>query len=177
MGLLAELDYAATPANGVRRRIQGVASSAWAGSLLSRALFPLDKASFRLSRGRHTAASLLAGLPVILLTTTVGAKTGKARTKPLLGIPIDDNLAVIGSNFGAAATPGWVYNLEADPSATVEYRDRTVPVTARRATAAETERAFDLAAAVYGAFPAYRERAAHRDIRVFILAGPDRASG
>lgn len=176
MGLLAELDYTATPANGVQYRIQGVASRAWAGSLLARTLFPLDKASFRLSRGRHTAASLLAGLPVILLTT-VGAKTGRARTKPLLGIPIDDNLAVIGSNFGTAATPGWVYNLEADPSATVEYRDRTVPVTARRATAAETDRAFDLAAAVYGAFPAYRERAAHRDIRVFILAGPDRASG
>ena len=176
MGLLAELDYTATPANGVQRRIQGVASSAWAGSLLSRALFPLDKASFRLSRGRHTAASLLAGLPVILLTT-VGAKTGKARTKPLLGIPIDDNLAVIGSNFGTAATPGWVYNLEAGPSATVEYRDRAVGVTARRATAAETNRAFDLAAAVYGAFPAYRERAAHRDVRVFVLAGPDRASG
>jgi len=176
VGLLTELNYTAKPSNGVQRRIQGVASSAWAGSLLSRTLFPLDTALFRLSRGRHTAASLLAGLPVLLLTTT-GAKTGRARTKPLLGIPVDGKLAVIGSNFGTAATPGWVYNLEADPKATVEYRDRTVPVTARRASAGETDRAFDLASVVYAAFPAYRARAAHRDIRVFILEEPDQPTG
>jgi deazaflavin-dependent oxidoreductase (nitroreductase family) len=176
MDLATALDYAATPPNGVQRRVQRLASRAWAGSMLSKTLFPLDKMSFRLSRGRHTAASLLAGLPVILLTT-VGARTGKARTKPLLGIPTDDNLAVIGSNFGTAATPGWVYNLEANPSAVVEYRGRTVPVAARRASAGETDRAFALAAAVYAAFPAYRERAAHRDIRVFILAASNRSTG
>ena len=170
MDLLTELDYTAKPTNGVQRRVQGAASGAWVGSLLAKTLIPLDKASFLLTRGRHTAASLLAGLPVIMLTTT-GAKTGKARTKPLLGIPIDQELAVIGSNFGTASTPGWVYNLEADASATVEYRDQMVAVAARRAIVSETERVFELAAAVYGAFPAYRERAAHRDIRVFILDG------
>lgn len=176
MDLLTELDYAAKPTTRVQRRVQRLASSAWAGSLLSRTLYRLDKALFRVSNGRHTAASLLAGLPVILLTT-IGAKTGRARTTPLLGIPIDGHLAVIGSNFGTAATPGWAYNLEADPAATVEYRGRVVPVTARRTSTGETERAFDLASAVYAAFPAYRERAAHRDIRVFILGRSDRAAG
>ena len=168
MGLLDELDYAATPTNALQRRLQRAASSAWAGSLLSRALPPLDRVSFTLTRGHHTAASVLAGLPVIMLTTT-GARTGAASTLPLLGIPLDEDLAVIGSNFGGASTPGWVYNLEANPSATVAYRDRVVKIAAKRADRDQTDLAFDLASAVYGAFPAYRERAAHRDIRVFLL--------
>ena len=168
MGLLTQLDFTTKPANAFQRRLQGAASSAWAGSMLSRTLSPLDRASFKLTHGRHTAASVLAGLPVIMLTTT-GAKTGRDRTMPLLGVPIDENIAVIGTNFGGTSTPGWVYNLEADPYATVSYRDCAVPVTARQADAEEIERAFDLASTLYGAFPAYRERAAHREIRVFIL--------
>lgn len=168
MGLLAQLDFMVKPTNAFQRRLQGAASSAWAGSMLSRTLSPLDKASFRFTHGRHTAASVLAGLPVIMLTT-IGAKTGRDRTMPLLGVPIDENVAVIGSNFGGSSTPGWVYNLEANPAATVSYRDCAVPVTARQADGDEIERAFDLASAVYGAFPAYRERASHREIRVFIL--------
>ena len=168
MGLLAQLDYTTKPTNAFQRRLQEAASRARVGPVLSLTLSPLDKASFNLTRGRYTAASVLAGLPVIMLTTT-GAKTGRDRTMPLLGVPIDDDVAVIGSNFGGSSTPGWVYNLEADPSATAAYRDRTVPVTARRADTDEIERAFELASAVYGAFPAYRERAAHREIRVFVL--------
>ncbi len=103
------------------------------------------------------------------MLTTISVKTGGARRMPLLGIPIDGDLAVGGSNFGTAATPGWVYNLEGEPRG-----DRWVPPSggaghSRADDPAESEQAFDLASAVYGAFPAYRERAAHRDVRVFIL--------
>ena len=58
---------------------------------------------------------------------------GRPRTSPLIGIPVDGSIAVIGSNFGQESTPGWVYNLEADPSATVAYGERAVDVTARLA--------------------------------------------
>jgi deazaflavin-dependent oxidoreductase (nitroreductase family) len=88
---------------------------------------------------------------------------------PLLGIPVGEDLAVIGSNYGQKNTPGWVYNLEADPSATVGYRDRTVDVLARRADVAETDRVFDLASSVYPGYTKYRRRADHRVIRVFVL--------
>jgi deazaflavin-dependent oxidoreductase (nitroreductase family) len=168
MGLLERLDYQVRPAGFVQRGLQNAASRRWAGPFLSRTLHPLDRATFRATGGRHTVAGILAGLPVIMLTT-IGARTGEQRTMPLLGIPIGGDMAVIGSNFGTQPTPGWVYNLEADPRGTVAYRDRTVAVTARRADPAEIEHAFDLAAAAYGGFAAYRERAAHRDIRVFIL--------
>ena len=110
----------------------------------------------------------MVGLPVIMLTTT-GARRGKTRTMPLLGIPVGDDLAVIGSNYGQKSTPGWVYNLEADPSATVGYRDWTIAVTARRANEDQTNQTFNSANGLYPGYARYRTRADHRVIRVFVL--------
>ncbi len=168
MGLLDELQYTVKPTNAVQRVTQKVASSKPGAWVFQRTLYPVDKLVFRASKGRITVPGLLAGLPVIMLTTT-GAKTGMQRTMPLLGVPIDGDLAVIGSNYGQHATPGWVYNLEANPAGSVTYRDRTVAVIARRADDAQTDRAFELAAEVYPGYAKYRDRASHRDIRVFLL--------
>jgi deazaflavin-dependent oxidoreductase (nitroreductase family) len=84
-------------------------------------------------------------------------------------VPVDGSLTIIGSNFGQESTPGWVYNLEANPAATVTYGDRTVEVTARLADDDETDATFELASSVYGGYAKYRERADHRVIRVFVL--------
>jgi deazaflavin-dependent oxidoreductase (nitroreductase family) len=62
-----------------------------------------------------------------------------------------------------------VYNLEADPAATVSYRERSVDVTARPASDAEADRAFEIAATFYPGYGKYRARADHRKIRVFML--------
>ncbi|MDJ0768043.1 MAG: nitroreductase/quinone reductase family protein [Ilumatobacter sp.] len=172
MGLLDELGYTVKPANAVQRVTQRIASSRPGAWTFQRTLYPMDKALFRISKGRTTVPGLLAGLPVIMLTTT-GAKSGRSRTMPLLGIPLDGALAVIGSNYGQQHTPGWVYNLEADPAASVGYRDRTVAVVARRASDEGADRAFDLAADVYPGYAKYRERADHRVIRVFVLEPAD----
>jgi len=168
VGLLEELGYAVKPPNRVHRTLRRAAARERVGAMLQKTLYPLDKSVHAVTGGRHTVASLLAGIPVIMLTTT-GAKTGILRTSPLIGIPMAGDLAVIGSNYGTSSTPGWVYNLEADPGAVVAYRDRRVYVTAQRANDLETDRAFDAAAAIYAAFPTYRKRAAHREIRVFVL--------
>ena len=168
MGLLEELGYAVKPPNRVQRTVQRAAARERVGAMLQKTLYPLDTTVHAATGGRHTVASLLAGIPVIVLTTT-GATTGILRTSPLIGIPMAGDLAVIGSNYGTRSTPGWVYNLEANPGAAVAYCDRRVDVTARRARDLETDRAFDAAAAIYAAFPPYRNRAAHREIRVFVL--------
>lgn len=168
MGLLDELDYEPKPANKVHRAMQRVAASRPGSWLFQRTLYPVDKALFRVSRGRVTVPLLATGLPVILLTTT-GARSGEARTMPLVGIPFDGHLAIIGSNYGQRATPGWVHNLEADPSATVSYRDRTVEATARSATDEQVDEVFGRGAAVYVGFDRYRARVNHREIRVFVL--------
>ena len=175
VGLLEDLDYTVQPANRLQNALQRAAgsgqraaSSERISSTLQRTLYPLDKTLHRASVGRYTVASLLTGLPVILLPTT-GARTRKDRVSPLIGVPMADDLAVIGSNFGTKATPGWVHNLEANPRATATYRNRRVAVVARRVNNQETDRAFEAASATYAAFSAYRTRAAHREIRVFAL--------
>ena len=123
--------------------------------VFQRTLYPIDKQLYRLTKGRLTVPGLMAGLPVIILTTT-GAKTGKDRTMPLVGIPMGDDMAIIGSNYGQESTPGWVYNLRAKPEATVAHGSDSVEVIARSATEAETERAFEAGTAFYGGFSKYR---------------------
>ena len=172
MSLLEEFDYRVKPPNRLQRALQRAAGRKRVSSTLQRTLYPLDKTLHRASGGRSTVASLFTGLPVILLTTT-GARTRRDRVSPLMGVPMAGNLAVIGSNFGTEATPGWVYNLEANPAAMVTYRDLRIAVVARRANRQETDRAFELAATGYAAFSAYRTRAVHREIKVFTLEAAD----
>lgn len=168
MGLMQELGYAVKPSNAVQRFMQRIAASrpgAWA---FSKTLHLVDRPLFRVSKGRWTVPSLLAGLPVVMVTTT-GRRSGEPRTMPLLGIPTGDDLAIIGSNFGQESTPGWVYNLEADPTLTVGYRETSMPSVARAATDEEADATFERAGSIYPGYLHYRERAAHRSIRVFVL--------
>ena len=105
----------------------------------------MDRWLYRRSGGRVTVPGIMAGLPVAMLTTT-GARSGEPRTMPLLGVPMGDSLAVLGTTYGQKPTPGWVYNLRADPTAAVKCHGTPVEVAARLATASETEEAFALAA-------------------------------
>ena len=168
MGVLDKLGFEVRSANALQRVVQKVASTRFGAWCFSKTLHMPDKALFKVTGGRLTVPTFLAGLPVVMLTST-GARTGKPRDMPLLGIPVGEDLAVIGSNYGQKKTPGWVYNLEAKPSAIVGYRARSVEVVARRADEAETDRVFALGHAVYLGYAKYRLRADHRVIRVFIL--------
>jgi deazaflavin-dependent oxidoreductase (nitroreductase family) len=168
MGLAQALGCEMTPSNAAQRAEQRIAATRPGGRIVARAQPPLDKMLFSRTNGTTTAASVLSGLPVILLTTT-GAKSGIARTTPIFGIPLGDDLALIGSNYGRESAPGWVHNLTADPAATVRYGDRTVLVTARGASDEEADQVFARAADIYPGYEEYRSRAAHRPIRVFVL--------
>lgn len=166
MSLTAVLGYRHRPPRGVHRAVRTVASTrpgAWA---FSKASPPLDRWAFRASDGRWTLASKLAGLPVLLLTTT-GARTGLPRTAPLVGIPHDGDLAVIGSGYGQRPTPAWVHNLRAEPSAEVAYGDARVPVVATSPD--DPDRVWRAAIDLYPGYAAYPRRAAHREIAIFVL--------
>ena len=56
----------------------------------------------------------------LLLLTTVGRRTGKRHTSPMMYVPDENRYLVIASNNGAAADPLWYLNLLADPHVTVE---------------------------------------------------------
>ena len=61
----------------------------------------------------------LAGMNFLLLTTT-GARSGSARTTPLVYHRIDGRLIVVASTGGGPNNPAWFDNLVREPSVTVE---------------------------------------------------------
>jgi deazaflavin-dependent oxidoreductase (nitroreductase family) len=113
-------------------------------------------------------SSALSGLPVAMLTTT-GARTGKKRTVPVLGLPSPEGLAVIASNYGGDKHPAWCHNLLANPEGEVAIdgerrRFRAIEVDGER-----RQRIWDHALTVYPGFAQYDRRASHRRIHVFVL--------
>ena len=168
MGLQNELGFARGHQNAVHRGIAAVFTTRLGGWLGKWVVPFADRWWFRVSRGRSTAIGFLAALPPIWLTT-VGARTRTLRRQPLLAFPFGEDLAVIGSNWGQDHHPGWVHNLSANPDVTVEYRGRTVPAVARLATDPESEKVWSVAAARYPGYNHYRQRAADRTIKIFIL--------
>ena len=81
----------------------------------------------------------LAGLPMLLLTT-VGRRSGELRTTPLPYLLEGDNFVTVGSNGGAERDPAWWLNLQADPDARIQLRDRHCGVRAHRAVGDERAR-------------------------------------
>ncbi len=67
-------------------------------AFLAVSLYRLDSLVLKISNGKHTVAEIV-GLPMIQITTT-GAKTGEARTMPLVSLFDGEKIALIGSNFG-----------------------------------------------------------------------------
>lgn len=168
MGTVERLGYAHPRAGLLRRGVQRVAATRAGAWTLARALPPLDRTVLHATDGRVSLPGVLAGVPVLELTTT-GRRSGRARTTPLIGVPLDGDLALVGTRFAQHGTPAWVHNLEADPSAEVSYRGRTVRVLARPATPQEAARIWPLAAAAYPGYAVYRDRITDREVRLFVL--------
>jgi deazaflavin-dependent oxidoreductase (nitroreductase family) len=168
MGLATDLGYVRGEQSAVQRWVVAGASTRPISALSRRLLPSLDRLALRLTRGGATLTSITSGLPVLWLTT-VGAKSKEKRTVPLLGFPVGQDLAILGTHFGSRSTPGWVHNLEADPRAEVEYRGARARVRARPADPDESKVVWDLAAGAYPGYEHYAGRAAHRVIRVFVL--------
>src|SRR5262245_11142078 len=97
--------------------VQKIGSSRFGAWFYARTLHHFDRVAFKLSGGRATLTSALAGLPVVLLTTT-GAKSGLPRTFPLLCIRDErspSTFALVASNWGQTHYPAWYFNLKANP--------------------------------------------------------------
>ncbi len=148
-----------------------IATSEPGSRLFSHILHHIDPLICRMTNGRRTLTSILTGLPIVILTTT-GRKSGKARTLPLLGIRDHENdgiFVLIASNWGRQRNPGWYYNLRANPRATCIIDGLTGEYDAREAEGAEYDRFWRYAEATYPGFSAYRERAAGRHIPIMMM--------
>jgi F420H(2)-dependent quinone reductase len=74
-------------------------------------------------KSHGTEGNTLAGLPVVIITTT-GKSTGKLRKTPLMRIEHRGRYAAVASMAGAPTNPSWYHNMKASPL--VELQDGAV---------------------------------------------------
>ena len=102
-----------------------------------------------------------AGAPLLLLTTT-GARSGMARTTPVMYLPDGERLIIFASKAGAVTNPDWYHNLVAHPEATVEVGSETFKVTAVEVTGEERDQLYARQAALYPGFADYEAKTTRR---------------
>ena len=107
------------------------------------------------------------GRPLLLLTTT-GAKSGEARTTPLVYSSDGEKVVIIASMGGAPKHPAWYLNLAANPRVTVELGTEKFEATASTAEGAERDRLYAQQAAMMPAFNEYQQKTTRR-IPVVVL--------
>jgi F420H(2)-dependent quinone reductase len=131
-----------------------------------RAMGRSHRAIYRLTRGR--VLGRVAGMPVLLLTTT-GRRSGRARTTPLTYFESGADLVIVASNGGEDSPPSWWLNLQDEPGATITIGRRSRLVIARAATDAEHAHLWPTITATHPGYAAYARRTT-RPIPVVLLS-------
>jgi deazaflavin-dependent oxidoreductase (nitroreductase family) len=108
------------------------------------------------------------GKSPILLLNTVGRKSGKKRTTPLLYVMDGEDFVLIASKGGAPTHPAWYLNLMANPEVTVEVGDRAVKARAEEVSGAEKTRLWQKMVEMYPTYDDYQTRT-EREIPLLIL--------
>jgi deazaflavin-dependent oxidoreductase (nitroreductase family) len=125
-------------------------------------------AIFRATGGRVGAR--IPGLPSLLLLETVGAKSGKRRTTPLVYMADGDDFVVVASKGGHPSNPGWLYNLRAHPETQIQIGGERIRVRAHEAMDDERTRIWPRAVEHNPHWGRYEQRT-ERKIPVVILRG------
>lgn len=107
------------------------------------------------------------GAPMLLLTT-VGRKSGRTRTTPLLYLEKGSNWVIVGSNAGDDRHPAWWLNLQANPVATIQIRGARMRVRARKASGQEKSDLWPRFVNLHSGYQTYQQRT-KRDIPLVIL--------
>lgn len=125
----------------------------------------VHSAAYKLSKGRVGGKAY--GVPVVLVDS-VGRKSGKRRTHPLLCDEQGENIVIVASKGGVDKHPAWYHNLKADPETRINWRGENRRVRARETEGAERQRLWDRMAEVYPTYNQYQSRT-ERQIPVIVL--------
>jgi deazaflavin-dependent oxidoreductase (nitroreductase family) len=148
------------------RRQEAFARSKPGGWFAIHIACPIDRRLLRWTGGRF---GLFVGQPVGLLET-VGARSGKPRTTPLLYREQDGQVVLIASKAGAQRHPAWYHNLIAHPEVGFTGRDgRHGRYRAREAEGAERDALWARANELYAGYDDYQQRTGGRRIPVVVL--------
>jgi deazaflavin-dependent oxidoreductase (nitroreductase family) len=127
----------------------------------------LDRQVLRLTGGGNSLTSLLAGLPVVWLTTT-GARSGRPHSVPLVGIAAGERIVLIASNFGQDHNPAWYHNLRARPCGAITVGGHTAQYRCREATDEEYDTYWAVALGLFPGWVKYHQwTARHIPVLVF----------
>lgn len=108
------------------------------------------------------------GLVPTLLLTTVGRKSAKVLTLPLIFGRSGPNYVVVASKGGAPAHPAWYLNLQANPQVKVQVKADKFTAHAHTADAAERAALWPMMVAIYGPYAQYQAKT-DRQIPVVVL--------
>jgi len=103
-----------------------------------------------------------------LLLTTVGRKSGKKRTSPLIYQKHGDAYVVVASKGGAEESPLWYHNLAENPEVEVQVLGDKFTARARTASPEEKPELWAVMARTWPAYDDY-QRKTDREIPVVIL--------
>jgi deazaflavin-dependent oxidoreductase (nitroreductase family) len=120
---------------------------------------------FRANQGR--VGGPFEGAPMMLLTTT-GAKSGQARTSPVVYTRDGERFVIVASKAGAPTHPDWYHNLVANPEVIVEVGEDTFSARAVVTAGEERARLYEAHAALMPNFAEYA-RNTTREIPVVAL--------
>lgn len=152
----------------LHKTVKMLASSRPGSWILSHSLHHLDRAVVSLTHNQTSLTAMLAGLPVLTLTTR-GAKSGKPRAVPLIGVPMGKEVVLIASNWGRAVHPAWYVNLKAHPAVTLAYQGQAAAYSAKEAEGDLRAELWGRAVEIYPGYEAYKRRAGKRQIPVVVL--------
>ncbi len=151
--------------------IQKVASTGPGAWFFSLTEHHFDKAVLKLTNNKATMTSVLAGFPVVMLTS-IGAKSGLPREVPLLSIQDEsepNKIAFIASNWGKGNHPAWYYNLLSNPRASVCISGQIGDYIAHEADGEEYEKYWQSALGVHKGYSSYQQRAGDRQIPIMVM--------
>jgi deazaflavin-dependent oxidoreductase (nitroreductase family) len=104
----------------------------------------------------------------IVLFTTTGAQSGKARYVPLMRVEEGGKYAMVASKGGDPKHPSWYFNVKANPTVAVQDGEKAFTGTARELDGVEREHWWTLAVAAYPPYAEYQTKT-ERQIPVFIV--------
>jgi deazaflavin-dependent oxidoreductase (nitroreductase family) len=108
------------------------------------------------------------GMIPTLLLTTVGRKSGRELTLPLIFGTSGPDFVVVASKGGAPAHPAWYLNLEANPTVKVQVKADKFTARAHTANAQERAALWPRMVEIYGPYADYQKKT-DRQIPVVVL--------
>ena len=104
----------------------------------------------------------------VLILTTVGRRSGEARSTPLIYGQWGDAYLIVASKGGAPSPPAWYLNLQDNPEVTVQVRGDRFAARARTAAPDEKPALWQTMSAIWPDYDEYQKKT-DREIPVVVL--------